>query len=280
MVSACAVRDWPAPGTRGSLICPAGNLRRGRQRAIHTLPGLPHRGPLAGYRTVKLALVRLAHRHARGEKALRWSANGSPTREPSRSSTSGRGLPVIERRIHTSFVQYLPSAAKHYRNHSPLFLTAIEGFSFDVLTACSVPVLRGEVCRVPGGSASLLLLHADALRVGSVRRVFRLRTSRHAWQCGDASGDAAPGPLGQGNRRPRGPLCRYFSLCWGELTDTIIAWLQSYPPVDTGFLSPGRQHARTLCTHRVRARPLQAHRTGHRRLRTRQRSPENRRQRS
>lgn len=44
----------------------------------------------------------------------------------------GSVSPTIERRpIHTSFIQKLPGAARHYRHYLPLFPTAIEQFSFD-----------------------------------------------------------------------------------------------------------------------------------------------------
>src|SRR5262249_48426047 len=78
------------------------------------------------------------------------------------------------------------------------------------------PLLR-EVDRPSGArAASVLLPDADALCVGSVRRVLRSRSGRTRGRRADATGDGAAGPLGPRHRRPRGPLCRYLSLCCGE----------------------------------------------------------------
>jgi len=68
-----------------------------------------------------------------GEKALEVVCERFPEAELfTLLHVRGSVSPVIERRpIHTSFVQALPGARRHYRNYLPLFPTAIEQFSFD-----------------------------------------------------------------------------------------------------------------------------------------------------
>jgi glycosyltransferase involved in cell wall biosynthesis len=68
-----------------------------------------------------------------GEKALEVVCERFPDAELfTLLHVPGSVAPVIEQRpIHTSFVQQLPGAARHYRNYLPLFPTAIERFSFD-----------------------------------------------------------------------------------------------------------------------------------------------------
>jgi glycosyltransferase involved in cell wall biosynthesis len=63
----------------------------------------------------------------------------------------GSVSPAIEaRRIHTSFVQRLPLAARHYRRYLPLFPSAIERFDlsgFDLVVSCSHCVAKGVLPR-------------------------------------------------------------------------------------------------------------------------------------
>ncbi len=68
-----------------------------------------------------------------GEKALEAVCERFPEAELfTLLHVRGSVSPTIERRsIHTSFIQALPGAARHYRNYLPLFPTAIEQFSFD-----------------------------------------------------------------------------------------------------------------------------------------------------
>ena len=68
-----------------------------------------------------------------GEKALEVVCERFPEAELfTLLHVRGSVSPVIERRpIHTSFVQHLPLAARHYRNYLPLFPSAIERFSFE-----------------------------------------------------------------------------------------------------------------------------------------------------
>ena len=88
----------------------------------------------------------------------------------------GSVSPLIERRrIETSFVQHLPFAARRYRWYLPLFPLAVTQFRFDgydlvISTShCAVKAIRPAAPR----PAHLLLPFADALRVGSVRRLLR-----------------------------------------------------------------------------------------------------------
>jgi len=83
---------------------------------------------------VKLALVHDWLTGMRGgEKALEVVCERFPEAELfTLLHVRGSVSPTIERRtIHTSFVQTLPGAGRHYRNYLPLFPTAIEQFSFD-----------------------------------------------------------------------------------------------------------------------------------------------------
>jgi glycosyltransferase involved in cell wall biosynthesis len=83
---------------------------------------------------VKLALVHDWLTGMRGgEKALEVVCERFPDAEMfTLLHVKGSVTPVIEqRRIHTSFVQHLPGAARHYRNYLPIFPSAIEQFTFD-----------------------------------------------------------------------------------------------------------------------------------------------------
>ncbi len=65
----------------------------------------------------------------------------------------GSVSPTIERRpIHTSFVQHLPGAARHYRQYLPLFPAAIQRFDFtgfDLVVSVSHCVAKSAV-KAPG----------------------------------------------------------------------------------------------------------------------------------
>jgi glycosyltransferase involved in cell wall biosynthesis len=83
---------------------------------------------------VKLALVHDWLTGMRGgEKALEVVCERFPDAEIfTLLHAAGSVSPVIERRpIHTSFIQRIPGAARHYRNYLPLFPAAIERFSFE-----------------------------------------------------------------------------------------------------------------------------------------------------
>ena len=91
----------------------------------------------------------------------------------------GSVSPAIERlRPQTSFVQHLPFVRRLYRAYLPLFPAAIEQFDldrFDVVLSISHCAAK-SVIRSRGAHAPLLLPDADALRLGSVRRLLRARS--------------------------------------------------------------------------------------------------------
>ena len=148
----------------------------------------------------------------------------------------GSVSPAIEgRRIITSFIQRLPDAARRYRSYLPLFPAAIRRFDlrgYDLILSSSHAVAKGV--RVPAGRAArLLLLHADALRLGPLRRLLRRARGRpHA--AGHAARRGRPPALGPAHRRractTSWPISRFIAdrirRCYGRDADVI------YPPVD------------------------------------------------
>ena len=116
----------------------------------------------------------------------------------------GSVSPIIERRrIVTSFVQRLPAAATGYRRYLPLFPAAMRSFDLrDYDLVLSLQPLRGQGRARPARRAArLLLLHADALRVGSGRRLRGGRGPVHATAV--AADGRGPAPLGSADRRRR-----------------------------------------------------------------------------
>ena len=93
----------------------------------------------------------------------------------------GSVSPAIERlTIHTSALQRLPGIRHYYRECLPLFPTLIEQFDlarFDLVLSTSHCVAKSALAR-PDARPHLLLPDADALRLGSVRRLFRTRAAR------------------------------------------------------------------------------------------------------
>ena len=91
-----------------------------------------------------------------------------------------------------------PGARRRYRHYLPLFPAAIAGSTsrgYDLVLSSSHAVAKSV--RVPAGRAPrLLLLHADALRLGSLRRLLR-----PAGRPGHAAAHAARG----GGAPPLGP---------------------------------------------------------------------------
>ena len=74
--------------------------------------------------------------------------------------------------------------------------------------------LRGEVRHRPAARrAHLLLPYADALRVGSIRRVLRRRSRRAAALSDRAAGDGAPGTVGPRDGGPREPVPHELAAC-------------------------------------------------------------------
>ncbi len=126
---------------------------------------------------------RLADRDARRREGARGHVRALSRRRElfTLVHVPGSVSPVIERRpIHTSFVQRLPGVATHYRHYLPLFPTAVEQFRFDRFDlVLSISHCAAKSVITPRrGAPSLLLPDADALRLGSVRRLLRSGTAR------------------------------------------------------------------------------------------------------
>jgi len=63
---------------------------------------------------------------------------------------------IREMKIHTSFIQNLPFARKHYRNYLPFFPRAIERFDltgYDLVISTSHAVAKG--CRAPENAVNV-----------------------------------------------------------------------------------------------------------------------------
>ena len=165
---------------------------------------------------------RLAHRHARRRAGARSrSARCSPTpicsrwctcrARPTRSSSGAA--------CGTSPIQWLPFAGRLYRHYLPLFPIAIEQFDldgYDLVLSTSHCAAKSVVVHRPH-AAPLLLPDADALRVGSVRRLLRAGARRAASAAALLRPVlAATGAVGPRHRRPRTPLSRYLSICCAE----------------------------------------------------------------
>ena len=151
--------------------------------------------------------------------------------------------PVIERlRPRTSVLQHLPGIRRFYRYCLPLFPAAIEQFDLDQLR----PGHQHEPLRREGGrqdrprAPPLLLLYADALCLGPVRRVLRRGAGRDAEKPGlkpvlDALARWDAATAGRVDRyvaisqHVASRISRYYN------RDAVVI----YPPVDTGFLFTG-----------------------------------------
>ncbi len=178
-----------------------------------------------------------------GEKALEVVCERFPDAELfTLIHIRGAVSPVIERRrIHTSFVQHLPRAAKHYRNYLPLFPTAIEGFSFDRfdrVLSLSHCVAKSVV--VPGGVPHLC---------------YCFTPMRYAWDQFDAYfGPERLGKVGSAVMRPVMRRLARWDRDTADRADRYVAISHYvagrvdryynrvasvvYPPVDTDFYRP------------------------------------------
>ena len=230
--------------------------------------GVPPREARAG--------PRLADRHARRREGARGRLRAVSRRRTLHAAAraAGRSSPVIERRRDPHVVHPAPAAAP------PATIALPAAVPRPRSSSSLRPVRPGpqpshcvaQVGRHAGaGAASLLLLHADAVRVGPVRRLLRARTGSER--------SAAPlmRPImaahGQvGPRRPRTVLTamslslimlRAGSRRYYNREASVV-----YPPVDTDVLPPGRHRPRALRAHRVGAGALQTDRPCHRGLPT------------
>ena len=154
----------------------------------------------------------------------------------------GTVSPVIEgRRIHTSFIQHLPLARRHYRHYLPLFPMAVERFN---LTGYDL-VLSTSHCAVK-----------SVIRAPTARHIcYCLTPMRYAWDQFEAYfGAERVGALGSAvMRRVMGRLARWDRDTAGRVDRYVaishyvagrIARYYNrqatvvYPPVDTVFFHP------------------------------------------
>jgi len=158
-----------------------------------------------------------------------------------RGSVSAR---IEQRRIHTSFVQRLPHAARAYRWYLPLFPAAIEQFDldgYDLVISSSHCVAKSAIRR--GGARHISYCHSPMryawdqfeayfgpARAGAFasRWVYRPLLARLArW---DAATAHRVDRFVANSRYVAGRIRRYYNR-----QATIV-----YPPADTAFFQPGR----------------------------------------
>ncbi len=148
----------------------------------------------------------------------------------------GSVAPVIERRrVVTSFIQRLPDAAKSYRRYLPLFPAAVR--RFDLARVRPRALLEPRRRQVRPGAARrrprVLLLHADALRLGPVRRLLQ-GTRGRARARGDAGDGCLRSGAGTGARRRASITSRRSPTSWptASAAPTAASADVIYPPVD------------------------------------------------
>lgn len=149
--------------------------------------------------------------------------------------------PIERRRIHTSFIQWMPAAKRYYRNYLPLFPTAIEGFSFDGFDrVLSLSHCVAKSIVAPGGVPHLC---------------YCFTPMRYAWDQFDAyfgperlgrAGSALMRPvmarLARWDRDTAGRADRYVAISH-YVAGRISRYYNRpasvvYPPVDTDFYHP------------------------------------------
>jgi glycosyltransferase involved in cell wall biosynthesis len=193
---------------------------------------------------VKLALVHDWLTGMRGgEKALEVVCERFPEAELfTLLHVKGSVSPVIEQRpIHTSFVQHLPGAARHYRNYLPLFPAAIQQFSFERFDR----VLSLSHCVAKSAVAPPAVPHV----------CYCFTPMRYAWDQFDAyfgpervgrAGSAVMRPImrrmARWDRATAGRPGRYLAISH-YVAGRIARYYNRvasvvYPPVDTDFYRP------------------------------------------
>jgi len=149
----------------------------------------------------------------------------------------------IERmKIHTSFIQRLPFAAKRYRNYLPLFPGAIERFNFrsyELIISSSHCVAKGII--PPPDSLHICYIHTPMRyiwdmfddyffkdRVGAVKRnlISQIATWLRTW---DAASSSRVDHFIANSRHTQKRVWKYY-----RREAQVI-----YPPVDTSFFQPG-----------------------------------------
>jgi glycosyltransferase involved in cell wall biosynthesis len=154
----------------------------------------------------------------------------------------GSVSPALERRvIHTSFIQRLPGAARHYRQYLPLFPRAIEAFDlggYDLVVSTSHCVAKSAIA--PAGALHLCYCHSPM---------------RYAWDQFDSYfGPAQVGWLRSAAlRKVMDRLAKWDAATAGRVhrfvansqyvADRIRRYYNRgsvvvYPPVDTEFYQP------------------------------------------
>ena len=182
-----------------------------------------------------------------GEKVLEVALRAAiPTPTSSRCST-GAAVGVADDRAppHPHLVR---AAAAVRRAALPPLPAAVPVRDRAVRSRRLRPGDQREPLRRQGGgragtrAAPLLLPLADALRLGSVRRLLRAGAGGAAGEpLGLPAGDGAAGALGRGHGAPRRPLRGHLAHVAGRIRRyynreaTIV-----YPPVDTAFFHPCR----------------------------------------
>ena len=239
---ACARRASRARGSsRGKTRC--GASARSTARSARRRRGA--RGQHASAH-VKIALVHDWLTGMRGgEKALEVLCERFPDAELFTLRSRARvGVAGHRAAADPHVVRPAPAAAsaRYYRHYLPLFPTAVEQFDldrFDLVVSISHCCAK-SVVRRPGAPAPLLLPHADALRLGPVRRLLRARAAR----AGSAARLMRPvmARLARWDRDTAGRADRYVAIShyvagrirrYYNREATVV-----YPPVDTDFFHP------------------------------------------
>jgi glycosyltransferase involved in cell wall biosynthesis len=156
---------------------------------------------------------------------------------------AGSVSPSIEQhRIHTSWLQHLPFASRHYRRYLPLFPGAAERFDlnpYDLVISSShcvaKSVIRGEsarhlcYCHSPMRYAwDQFEAYFGADRVGAVASRFLYRPILSRLAAWDARTATRADRFVANSRHVAGRIARYYN----RNADVV------YPPVDTAFYSP------------------------------------------
>ena len=222
-----------------------------------------------------------------GEKVLLSLCPALP-RAPrsSRCSTSAARSPRSSRRARSAppSSQRLPAVATRYRHYLPLFPRAAESFDLARLRSRLLELALRRQGRAAGAGRAppLLLPHADALRLGPLRRL--LRTRPRVW------------PVARLAIRPIAARLRAWDVASSARVHHFVAnsalRRRPHPPLlrpRLDVIPAARRHrllhARRRRAGRVRprglgARPLQAHRALPRRLPRQRPAPAHRRQRA
>ena len=191
---------------------------------------------------------RLAHRHARRREGARGALRAlsrrrhlhavPPAADRCRRASSGTG----SRRPGCSGCR---SATRHYRRLPAALSVGHRALRSRRATTSSISsshCVAKSVIRAGARASPLLLPFADALCVGSVRRLLRRRSGGIGWRAGGCTGRSMSAARAMG-RRDGARACTASSptrvTLPGGSPDTIIARASVvYPPVDTAFYRP------------------------------------------